>query len=74
MIGPPGSGKTMLAKRFPTILPAMTLAEALKTTKIQSVAGELNTKHALVATHPFRSPRHTVSEAALVGGENIVEY
>jgi magnesium chelatase family protein len=68
MIGPPGSGKTMLAKRFPTILPAMTLAEALETTKIHSVAGELNTKNALVATRPFRSPHHTVSDAALVGG------
>jgi magnesium chelatase family protein len=68
MIGPPGSGKTMLAKRFPTILPSMTLAEALETTKIHSVAGVLNVKHALVATRPFRSPHHTVSDAALVGG------
>jgi magnesium chelatase family protein len=68
MIGPPGSGKTMLAKRFPTILPAMTMAEALETTKIHSVAGELSTSSALVATRPFRSPHHTVSDAALVGG------
>ena len=68
MIGPPGSGKTMLAKRFPSILPSMTLAEALETTKIHSVAGKLAKNHALVATRPFRSPHHTVSDAALVGG------
>jgi len=68
MIGPPGSGKTMLAKRFPTILPDMTLEESLETTKIHSVAGLLPTTHALVATRPFRSPHHTVSDAALVGG------
>ena len=68
MIGPPGSGKTMLAKRFPTILPALTLEESLETTKIHSVAGLLPTSHALVATRPFRSPHHTVSDAALVGG------
>jgi magnesium chelatase family protein len=68
MIGPPGSGKTMLAKRFPTILPDMTLEEALETTKIHSVAGLLPAHRALVATRPFRSPHHTVSDAALVGG------
>ena len=68
MIGPPGSGKTMLARRFPTILPDMTLAEALETTKIHSVAGLLQTDQALVVTRPFRSPHHTVSDAALVGG------
>lgn len=68
MIGPPGSGKTMLAKRFPTILPMMSLEEALETTKIHSVAGLLPGNHALVATRPFRSPHHTVSDAALVGG------
>jgi magnesium chelatase family protein len=68
MIGPPGSGKTMLAKRFPTILPAMTLEESLETTKIHSVAGLLPASQALVATRPFRSPHHTVSDAALVGG------
>jgi magnesium chelatase family protein len=68
MIGPPGSGKTMLAKRLPTILPEMTLAESLETTKIHSVAGLLPANHALVAVRPFRSPHHTVSDAALVGG------
>lgn len=68
MVGPPGSGKTMLARRFPTILPDMTLAEALETTKIHSVAGLLASDQALVVTRPFRSPHHTVSDAALVGG------
>ncbi len=68
MIGPPGSGKTMLAKRFPTILPNMTLDESLETTKIHSVAGLLPPGEALVAIRPFRSPHHTVSDAALVGG------
>jgi len=67
MIGPPGSGKTMLAKRLPTILPPLSLQEALETTKIHSVAGHLN-HTSLVATRPYRSPHHTVSDVALVGG------
>lgn len=71
MIGPPGAGKTMLAKRLPTILPPLTLNEALETTKIHSVAGRLNRDTALVATRPFRSPHHTISDVALVGGGGI---
>jgi magnesium chelatase family protein len=71
MIGPPGSGKTMLAKRLPTILPPMTLEEALETTKIHSVAGILPPNTALVATRPFRAPHHTISDSALVGGGTI---
>ncbi|MCD6161996.1 MAG: YifB family Mg chelatase-like AAA ATPase [candidate division Zixibacteria bacterium] len=70
MIGPPGSGKTMLAKRFPTILPDMTLAEALETTKIYSAGGHLMPGQALVATRPFRSPHHTISDIGLTGGTN----
>jgi len=68
MIGPPGAGKTMLAKRLPTILPPLTLQEALETTKIHSVAGKLGNKSSLIATRPYRSPHHTISDAALVGG------
>jgi len=68
MMGPPGSGKTMLAKRIPTILPPMSLEEALETTKIHSVAGLLRNNEALVTIRPFRSPHHTISDAALVGG------
>ena len=68
LIGPPGAGKTMLAKRMPTILPPLTLNEALETTKIHSVAGKLNREAALITNRPFRSPHHTVSDIALVGG------
>jgi magnesium chelatase family protein len=68
MIGPPGSGKSMLAKRFPTILPDMTLEEALETTKIHSIAGMVPSETGLIATRPFRSPHHTTSDSALVGG------
>ncbi len=71
MIGPPGSGKTMLAKRLPSILPPLSFEEALETTKIHSVAGQLPADSALVATRPFRSPHHTISDAALVGGGSV---
>ena len=71
MVGPPGSGKTMLARRLPTILPDMELGEALETTKIHSVAGRLPADSALVATRPSRAPHHTISYAGLVGGGAI---
>lgn len=71
LIGPPGAGKTMLAKRLPTILPPLSLHEALETTKIHSVAGKLPTNSSLVAQRPFRSPHHTISDAALVGGGGV---
>ena len=68
LIGPPGAGKTMLAKRLPSILPPLSLSEALETTKIHSVAGKLAAADALVSVRPFRAPHHTVSDVALVGG------
>jgi len=71
LIGPPGAGKTMLAKRLPTILPPLSLHEALETTKIHSVAGKLPINTSLIARRPFRSPHHTISDAALVGGGGI---
>jgi len=70
MIGPPGSGKTMMARRLPTILSPMTLEEALETTKIHSVAGRMGKETGLVSMRPFRSPHHTASSVALVGGGN----
>lgn len=71
LIGPPGAGKTMLAKRIPTILPPITLQEALETTKIHSVAGKLPENATLISKRPFRSPHHTISDVALVGGGSV---
>ncbi len=68
LIGPPGAGKTMLAKRLPSILPPLSIAEALETTKIHSVAGKMKGNSSLVSVRPFRSPHHTISDVALVGG------
>ncbi len=68
MVGPPGAGKTMLAKRLPTILPPLSLQEALETTKIHSVAGNISQNTSLMHTRPYRSPHHTISDVALVGG------
>jgi len=68
MVGPPGAGKSMLAKRIPTILPPLTLQEALETTKIHSVAGNIDSNTSLISQRPFRSPHHTISDVALVGG------
>lgn len=71
LIGPPGAGKTMLAKRLPTILPPLSLHEALETTKIHSVAGRMGKQAALISVRPFRSPHHTISDVALVGGGGV---
>lgn len=68
MVGPPGSGKSMMAKRLPSILPPLSLSESLETTQIHSIAGKLGSKVSLIAQRPFRSPHHTVSQVALVGG------
>jgi magnesium chelatase family protein len=71
MIGPPGAGKTMLAKRIPSILPPLTLQESLETTKIHSVAGKLGIKSTLISRRPYIAPHHSISDAALVGGGSI---
>lgn len=71
MVGPPGSGKTMLAKRLPTILPDITLEEAIETTKIHSVYGILDRSKVIITERPFRSPHHTISDAGLIGGGHI---
>ncbi|MGC9342204.1 MAG: YifB family Mg chelatase-like AAA ATPase [Bacteroidales bacterium] len=70
MVGPPGAGKTMLAKRLPSILPPLTLEEALETTKIHSVAGKIGVENSLMTRRPFRNPHHTISDIALTGGGN----
>ncbi len=71
MIGPPGSGKTMLARRFPTILPDMSFEEAVETTKIHSISGYIKDKSSLMAIRPFRSPHHTISDAGMIGGGTV---
>ena len=71
MVGPPGSGKTMLAKRLPSILPPLTYEEAIEITKIYSISGNIDPNDGIVKQRPFRSPHHTVSDVALVGGGRI---
>ena len=71
MLGPPGGGKTMLSKRIPTILPQLSAAESIETTRIYSALGLISTGQPLIATRPFRAPHHTISEAGLVGGRSI---
>src|SRR5262245_57209081 len=71
MIGSPGTGKTMLAKRLPTILPPLTPGESLETTRIYSALGRLDSGQPLLATRPFRSPHHTISDAGMVGGGSV---
>lgn len=68
MVGPPGTGKSMLAKRIPTIMPDMTEDDAIETTKIHSVTGLLDSKRSFLTTRPFRAPHHTISDAGLLGG------
>jgi magnesium chelatase family protein len=71
MMGPPGSGKTMLARRLPTILPGLEFDEAIETTTIHSVAGQLKSQQPLIATRPFRAPHHTISDAGMIGGGQV---
>src|SRR5919198_816976 len=71
LLGPPGAGKSMLARRLTTILPAMTMAEAIETTRIHSAAGLTGDRTALVTTRPFRAPHHTISDIGLIGGGHV---
>jgi magnesium chelatase family protein len=71
LLGPPGAGKSMLARRLTTILPAMSLAESMETTRIHSVAGFTGDRRALITTRPFRAPHHTISDVGLIGGGHV---